>query len=621
MCGIALIAGSDARSCEEAISRMVARLTHRGPDEHGQQVTSDCLLGHTRLQVIDPQGGKQPMWDDTGRYCVTFNGEIYNFRTLRSELEKQGARFRTTSDTEVLLLAYRQWGQSCLSKLNGQFSFAVWDQQDRSVFAARDRLGEKPLFYAVSSEGRLIVASEIKAILASGLLTAQLDPDSVDAYLNLIYVPPNRTIYRNIHSLAPGHKLTWHDENVRCQRYWEPRLSVRSIDEVEAVEETRRLVEQAVQRQMVADTTVGAFLSGGLDSSTIVALMAKQTSRPVKTFAVGFGDLINELPYARDVAEHCKTDHSELQMEIHVGEMLDRMADIYDEPFGDSSNIPTYLISEFARRHCKVVLSGDGGDELFGGYSWYRPLLQQNQCDASLGKMLFYQVLSRFPIGTHRRVWSNRYKAIRTVRQTPDTWNRHLNQLSIRDTQGIAVSDAAPDEQSGNQRWLRDYRPCDDVEGIDRAVDFDLRCYLPGDIFVKVDRAAMAHGLETRSPFMDVDLVEFVLSLPSALRFRRDGDLKGLMRQSCGDLWPHSIRAREKQGFGAPIEAWLRRSDTQAILSRVFQRDSELLSLIPAAAQLRSHSHRRPQMLWNLLCLGLWLERRSVRVAPSQRAA
>jgi len=618
MCGIALIAGNGARGNENAIKSMVASLTHRGPDENGHEATDGCLIGHTRLQVIDPHGGQQPMWDDTLRYCITFNGEIYNYRSLRSELEKLGVRFHSDSDTEVLLLAFRQWGEQCLSKLNGQFSFAVWDRQDRSVFAARDRLGEKPLFFAVANGNQLVLASEIRAILASQLITPQLDPDSVDAYLNLIYVPPNRTIYKNIRSLSPGHQITWRDEQLSCERYWEPKLSTISIDKQEAITETRRLVDQAVNRQMVADTTVGAFLSGGYDSSTIVGLMAKHASGPVKTFAVGFGDLINELPFARDVARQCNTDHAEIQMDIPVGEMMDRMASVYDEPFGDSSNIPTYLISEFAKRHCKVVLSGDGGDELFGGYSWYRPLLRQNASSANLSEKLFYQVVSRFPVGSRRREWSERYKAIRARRQTPDTWNRHINQLLMTDAQGLGISSVGKERRSD---WLDCYRPDDQILGIDRAVDFDLRCYLPGDIFAKVDRAAMAHGLETRSPFMDVELVEFVLSLPASMRFQTDDGLKTLLRDSCGDLWPESIKNRKKQGFGAPIQAWLQRPDMQPLLDRVFQRDSPLLELIPNASAVRARSHRSPQTIWNLLCLGLWLERWSVSLSPSLRAA
>jgi len=364
MCGIVAICSNGSNVPPETVSGMTANLAHRGPDADGVVHTASCHLGHRRLQVIDPAGGQQPMWDDSHRYCITFNGEIYNFRELRRELQSRGVYFHTHSDTEVLLLGYREYGAAVVEKLNGQFAFAIWDEEQGSLFAARDRLGEKPLFWTQGTAGELIVGSEIKAIVKSGLVRPVLDPASVDAYLALIYVPPDRTIYQNIHALPPGHALEWRTGAVHQWSYWEPRLSNEPIDEREAIGEVRRFMEQAVERQMVADTPVGAFLSGGLDSATIVGLMAGQASTPVKTFSVGFGDLINELPYALAVAEQYRTEHHEMQMNIPVGEILLQMAQVYDEPFGDSSNIPTFLISKFASEHVKVVLSGDGGDEL-----------------------------------------------------------------------------------------------------------------------------------------------------------------------------------------------------------------------------------------------------------------
>jgi asparagine synthase (glutamine-hydrolysing) len=567
--------------------------------------------------VIDLATGDQPMWDDGGRYVIVFNGEIYNYRELRRELAARGVRFRTQSDTEVLLLAYREYGEQVAEHLNGQYAFAIWDRQTRRLFAARDRLGEKPLFYAHDPAGRLLLASEIRGVLAAETVDPALDPDAVDLYLTLIYVPPDRTVYRHVRPLPPGHALVWQHGRLRQWAYWSPRRSVCPVDPVEAVRHTRELIERAVRRQMVADVPVGAFLSGGMDSTTIVTFMTRAATAPVLTFAAGFGDLIDELPYAREVAAACATDHREMQMALPVGELLERMADVYDEPFGDSSNIPTYLISELAHRHVKVVLSGDGGDELFGGYDWYRPLLEHDRTPTDAMRLLLWRSTAQtmnllaglgLPLRSQHQRSRQRARSIRDKRRHPDVWRRHVAALAVQSRQGRAAlwRNAAPDP---GDVLLRAYEPDGAIQGIDRAVDFDLRCYLPGDILVKVDRAAMAHGLETRCPFLDVELVEFVLSLPAETRFK-DGTLKHLLRASCADLWPPSIRDRGKQGFGAPIGAWLRRPDVRGLMNRVCTPGSPLTELLPGLPAQRSRVERHAQAAWNLLCLGLWLEKR-----------
>jgi asparagine synthase (glutamine-hydrolysing) len=567
------------------------------------------------------------MTDPAARFTVVFNGEIYNHREIRRDLERDGVAFRTRCDTEVILLGYARWGGRIVSRLNGQFAFAVWDARERTLFAARDRFGEKPLYWARTPAGHLLLASEIKSILAAGLVRPRLDLTSVDAYLGLFYVPPDRCIYENVHPLPPAHAATFRTgADPVPQRYWTPRYSTHdSIDEADAVSQTRTLLEKAVQRQTVADVPVGAFLSGGLDSSSIVGLMSSQSSQPPKTFSVGFADLIDELPFARDVASAYQTDHHELQMNIDVASMLDQMTAVYDEPFGDSSNIPTFLVSEYARRTVKVVLSGDGGDEIFGGYDWYRPLL-----DTAQGA---------------------------TAAQI---WQRHLTESTS------VLCDRAP--LWGPRRpppagfALRgSHRPPEGATGMDGATAFDISCYLPGDILTKVDRAAMAHGLETRCPFLDPDLAEFVLGLPWQTRFPRGEDgraslpasrvhaavgvsqssgatpslpasehgsagaspsreappsrapLKPLLREACADLWPPSVRSRGKQGFGAPVRHWLQQPTVQAMWERVTRSNSPLVHLLPGLPSVVPDL--RPQRKWMLLCLGLWLERNSACLA------
>ena len=627
MCGVAAIISTRTPLATAAVKRMIAALEHRGPDNSGTACLAPCHLGHTRLSVIDPTGGSQPMSDPSGRYHVSFNGEIYNFRDLRRELESVGVSFSTRSDTETLLLGYRQWGDAVVQRLNGQFAFVIWDSVEQRLFAARDRLGEKPLYFAEAAQGEMLLASEIKAILATGLIQPILDSRSVDAYLELNYVPPCVTIYENIHTLEPGHTLTWQAGRITRQRYWSPQLSTVDIGVEEATREVRRRLEAAVERQMVADTTVGAFLSGGLDSSTIVALMTRHTRSRVRTFAAGFGDLINELPFARVVANEYGTNHSEKHIQINIAAQLQRMAEVYDEPFGDSSNIPTYMLSEFARRDVKVVLSGDGGDELFGGYAWYQPLLHHDSLPNSLTAYWQNKLEAKtcgllsavgLPLKARRERARSNYKWIGAKRAFPDLWDRHVATLG-------SLAPSARSEWTGNRTNARElvarnYSPNEKLRGIDRAVDFDLRCYLPGDILAKVDRATMAHGLETRSPFLDVELVEFVLSLPASVRFEH-GRPKSLLRRACEDLWPAPIRQRGKQGFGAPLGNWLQQPAVQELRQRVFGSGSPLVELLPAARSLSPTTKRHSQIVWNLLCLGLWLEKHSVGLKRLSLAA
>jgi len=618
MCGIAAIASTRTDAPVGAIERMTERLGHRGPDARGCVKLPGCHLGHTRLSVIDLAGGGQPMTEEAERYWIVFNGEIYNYRELRRELEGRGWWFCTQSDTEVLLRAYQEYGEAALAHLKGQFAFVIWDQIERRLFAARDRLGEKPLYWAYSNEGHFLLASEIKALLASGLVKPRIDRISVDAYLALSYVPPDRTIYENVHTLRPGHALSWHNGHWRGWSYWEPAFSQQQIsDPLESIERLRFLIVQAVKRQMVADVPVGAFLSGGLDSSTIVALMTRHTDQPVMTFSVGFGDLINELPYARAVAQTYHTSHHEIQLvEIPVAEMLERMAEVYDEPFADSSNIPTYLLAEFAHCYVKVVLTGDGGDELFGGYESYSWLLASEAARNDQGTIwltrlaaLAWRVISKagLPFRRQRDAAIRAYSASLGKRQYRDLWERHLSFVTrLKADRSALWNGQAPKETEAAIREM--YAPSPSVQAMDRATDFDVRCYLPGDILVKVDRAAMAHGLETRAPFLDADLVEFVWGLPWRLRFR-DANLKYLLREAYADLWPEAVRDRSKQGFGAPVWTWIQRSDVQTLMKRVCAPNSPLTAVLPGARSILSGLD--PQLSWTILCLGLWLEKQS----------
>lgn len=639
MCGIAAILAADSSPDPALIGRMTAALIHRGPDDQQTLRLPGCDLGHTRLSILDPAGGAQPMAHPSGRWTIVFNGEIYNHGELRDQLTRLGVMFRTRSDTEVLLHAFVEHGPACLNRLNGQFAFAVWDRDRQELFAARDRFGEKPLYWARTPEGHVVLASEIKAIEASGLITPRIDTTSVELYLGLYYVPPDRTIYRNVQTLSPGHAIVWRRgessvcDDVRAFRWWSPKLSHLKVDRQEAVAEIRRRLAAAVGRQMVADVPVGAFLSGGLDSSTLVALMAggaelgapyaaerTKRSSSVRTFAAGFGELIDELPFARDVANHYGTDHCESHVErIDVAAELEAMAGIYDEPFGDSSNIPTTLISRQARAGVKVVLSGDGGDELFGGYAWYEPAIaragMQRLPSGHSGEAAAAPTLSRGDCRTGQLLID------RPSEPRSDAWLEHVVRTGpILDDRQTLWGDR---RQPAAVEALRQRFGQRSLRGMDVATAFDASCYLGGDILVKVDRAAMSCGLETRAPFLDASLSEFVLGLPWQMRFGVDQaaetsiipPLKGLLREAFGRLWPASIRERSKQGFGAPVRHWLLRPEVQNMWRRVTRHDSALAALLPGVAEPHITVDLRPQRRWSLLCLGVWLERRSACLA------
>ena len=607
MCGISAIVSGGGAPPHGAIERMIGAIAHRGPDATAARALGGgCTLGHVRLSIIDLTTGAQPMADEGERYWISFNGEIYNFSVLRDELAARGRTFRTHSDTEVLIAGYDEWGPALLDRLRGMFAFAIWDSERRTLFAARDLFGEKPLYYARRGDGTLALASELKAIVAAGVIDPTIDPEAVDAFLTLGYIPPDQTIYREIETLPPAHYLLWKEGEVKVARYWQPRLEPVPMTLGDAAERLRELIAQAVRRQMVADVTVGAFLSGGLDSTTIVAHMQRHSSSPVMTFSVGFGSAINELPYARAVARMYGTDHHEIDLgEPDVPSLIERMTAVYDEPFADTSHIPTYLISRYARQFVKVVLSGDGGDELFGGYWWYPPLAGSERVSFPL---LQWLVLRSWLTATRsrNRALSVRSAAAGLAARWDDVWLRDLRMQTVfreRERSRLwARNGSGPAFEPG-----RYYRPPDAVTGLNRAFYFDLLAYLPGDILVKVDRAAMAHGLETRAPFLDRDLAEFALSLPANLKVR-DGETKVVLKEACSRDWPPELRNRAKQGFGSPIGQWLAMPGMQPLLERVFAAGSPLRQLLPG---VRGDQRRgRDYKTWVLLTLGLWLEQK-----------
>ncbi len=600
MCGIAGIVAPRVERHQAALERMTRTLAHRGPDGSGLHLFADCGLGHRRLSIVDLSTGAQPMLSGRGD-GITFNGEIYGYQALRSSLSDYP--FRTSSDTEVILALHERHGGDFVSRLPGMFAFGLWDDRRRELLCARDRFGEKPFYYAFGPDGELLFASEIKALLASGLVRPILSRDAVAHYLKYLYVHPDQTIYRNVSTLPPGHLLRFRDGKLSVERYWSLPEGVEGVGPEEAVERFRSLFDQAVSRQLVADVPVGAFLSGGLDSSSVVAAAARHATG-LKTFSFDFEDSKSELPFAREVAKRYGTRHTELaDRDTDIGRLLVTMQAVYDEPFADSSNIPTYLLAKLAREHVKVVLTGDGGDELLAGYSyWYQPLLaMQRASGAKAGRRLWLELVLRVARRLGPRINPQllyRHQGAEYARLFHSLGEAHARQqeyLSDADLRGLGLE--PPRLPIRNNA----------TGTVDDALRIDLAGYMPGDILVKIDRASMAHGLELRAPFLDVDFASFCISLPYRLKIE-DGRDKLILRRAYSDDLPSSVKRRRKQGFGAPVAQWLARPSVTALREERLGNPGHalysLLTLKPSDRLVQGNHYQA----WTLLVLALWLD-------------
>jgi asparagine synthase (glutamine-hydrolysing) len=586
---------------------MVEILGHRGPDSSGLWYDNGVALGHTRLAIIDlSDGGRQPMTTDDGRYTVAFNGEIYNFRELRRELEASGARFRSTSDTEVLLLGYRQWGRELLTRLRGMFAFAVWDSHLRHLFLARDRIGIKPLFYAPLENG-LVFASEIKALLLHAAVDRALNTSAVHSYLTLGFIPGPETIFKGVQSVMPGCYLEWSNGKFRTERYWAPDFTGTPLSgrEMDLVEELDVRLNDAVKAHLVADVPVGVFLSGGVDSSLVAAIAQRHTGEPLRTLTIGFAGGDDERHFARTVAAHIQSNHQERLVTPELVDELPRLLWFLEQPLYDNSKLPTYLVSQFARENVKVVLSGDGGDEPFLGYDWTRFAIalpdlhldwspsgwewayQSGLC--GLTKRLLYDLTH----GGH-----SRYLRRMTVPQSLVHWlyTEEFSELVGACEHGF-LNDTLRDAP------VRDSR--------DRFSYADMRVYLPEDILFKVDRMSMANSLEVRVPLLDHHLLEWLLRLPFSMRYRR-GHGKYLLRKVAARYLPLPILKPRKQGFTVPIGRWLH-NDLGELVARVFSSQSfrarGILRPQAALALLAMHRSKRFDLghrIWSLFILELW---------------
>ncbi len=610
MCGIAGLISRDGRPVDrDRLVGMVEAISHRGPDGEGIWTEGAVGFGHRRLAIVDlSDGGKQPRLSADGRFSITFNGEIYNYQDLKKELEASGSNFRSTSDTEVLLELFAREGEGMLEKLRGMFAFAIWDKQKNELFFARDRIGKKPFFWMNDAAG-FAFASEVPALTKPG--PVEIDQEALRLFIGLQYVPAPRTGFRGISSLPPAHCGTWKNGTVSIRRYdsFESSPAFTGSFE-EAAHETRRLLDEAVRYRMIADVEVGCFLSGGMDSAAVAALMAKHSASQIKTFTMGFPNwAADERAEAETFAKRIGAKHFSFEAKPSDGvALVDDLIDLYGVPYADSSSLPTYLLARETRYHVKAVMNGDGGDEAFGGYNRYRYFL----------RALSLRGLGRLPLLEKASFGSPKVKRmLRTIQALSAGDAAGYAEMftgsyfSERDSPALLQANfaSATKDSTAEQFIIQNIH----TSGVDAALEFDRGSYLPDDLCVKMDRATMAHGLEARSPFLDQDLMRFATRLPSDFHFR-GGKQKAVLQAAIADLVPSEVLSRPKRGFQVPLAAWFRDDLRSAFVERCLSSDAKLLDICRKEEVDRylrendrgvDHGNR----LWMLLSLATWLEK------------
>jgi asparagine synthase (glutamine-hydrolysing) len=628
MCGICgyVNAWGAGPASAELLARMCREIVHRGPDDEGLHVEGPAALGNRRLSIIDVEGGHQPLSNEDGSLWIAYNGEAYNFAEIRDDLMARGHAFRTRSDTETMVHAFEEWGATFLDRFRGMFAFALWDAKSRTLRLVRDRVGVKPLYYALLADGTIVFGSELKTILVHPAVKREIEPRALDLFLTLEYVPAPYSMFRGIHKLAAGCVLTWEDGKISIRRYWDieppgegaaekPRPLASLQDELYA------LLKDSVRLRLVSDVPLGAFLSGGIDSSTIVGLMRELGASPLRTYSIGFKDAsYNELGHARRIAERFGTEHEELVLEPQALELTEKLVRHLDEPLGDFSIFPTYLVSVLARKHVKVVLSGDGGDEIFGGYEHYQAQKIARLPGIAAGAKLAGLATARLRPGEKKKGAWNKLRRF-TQAFDHDPAMRHLRWMMFlsRADRDALYSDGLKSELGGLPT-LADAAPFAEI--VRRMADFDrttgelyldLKTYLVDDIMVKVDRMSMATSLEAREPLLDHKLIEFAFRLPGRLKLH-GLTTKWIFKKTVERLLPKENIYRRKEGFSIPIKHWLRvelRDMMEAYLGEKRISDAGLFNPAPVRAMVDAHVKGRENyshQLWALLIFEIWRE-------------
>ncbi len=627
MCGIAGIVDTSGTPQRSLIEKMSGMMTHRGPDGEGFYIDGQVALAHRRLSIIDLEGGKQPMSNEDGTVWITFNGEIYNFIELRNELIERGHKFQTKSDTETIIHAYEEFGVRCLERLRGMFAFGIWDGRKKVCFVARDRLGKKPLYYYYDDK-KFIFASEIKAILQDKAVRREVEPEALVDYFAYHYVPFPETIFKGIFKLPPGHFLTIdagplnsHGRqgklNLETNQYWDVRFEPDySLSEDEWSQAVREKLQEAVRIRLISDVPLGAFLSGGLDSSAIVALMSMVQDSPVKTFSIGFREEdFSEIKYARAIAERFGTEHHEMIVEPDAIEVLPKLAWEFDEPFADSSAIPTYYVSKMAREHVTVILSGDGGDETFAGYRrymWANDMHRYDWMPNPLKKIIFGLPASLLPDGIKGK------GMLRHLSKGPFERYAGLNTFSepayLRKLLTSDVLAEAEKKQNGKPQHAflkKYYDACTGSDYLSRIQYVDTKTYLAEDILTKVDRTSMFCSLETRAPILDHEVVELAAKIPSAMQIE-NGVSKAILKRAMRGILPDEIVSRKKMGFGVPLIHWFRKDLTSYASDILLSKEARERGLFhPEYIRTLLDNHRKrgrdlSARIWALLFFEQW---------------
>ena len=592
MCGIAGIITPNARNYTEEIQKMTRAIAHRGPDAEHHEFSENAALGHRRLSIVDlSETGKQPMFSNTRKECIVFNGEIYGYQNIKKDFANYP--YRGSSDTEIILAMYQKKGKGLLRELPGMFAFAIWDEEKQQLFCVRDRFGEKPFYYAFGKNGEFIFASEIKAILASGLIAPKINDEALYHFLQYGYVSTYQSIYSNIFTLPPAHFLTYSNGNISVERYYEIPKNELGISLSDAKEEFTSLLKNAVQKQLVADVEVGSFLSGGLDSSTIVAMVNEFKDKQT-TISFGYFGEDSELKFADEIAMKYKTNHIEIyENHGNISTELLKVSPFFDEPFADMSYVPQFKICEAAARHLKVVLAGDVGDELFGGYSFYRV---ENQLKNHFS---YNNILYKFGLKQFGKFRETSYLTKENI--------KHKNILDFHQNSVRNFFSAKEIAELGiNAKYHQQYSFKANKDSLNDIMRTDLEKYVPGNMLVKSDRMAMANSLEVRTPFLDKDFAEFCIQLPENLKLNSQND-KIILREAMGNYWTETIRNRHKQGFGSSVEKWFEEKSLMELSDDLLKnRSSKVFDFINfSTAQKYLNKDKKH---WNLLQLALWAD-------------
>jgi asparagine synthase (glutamine-hydrolysing) len=627
MCGICGIAArtDGPPVAPELLAAMCRTIVHRGPDDEGIHIEPGIGLGTRRLSIIDLAGGHQPLANEDGTIWASYNGEIYNFPDLKKELEGWGHWFQTRSDTETLVHGYEQWGDAFVERLRGMFAAAIWDRRRRRLVIIRDRLGIKPLYYTLLDDGTLVYGSELKAVIVHPGVKREIEPKALDLFLTLEYVPAPWSIFKGVFKLPAGHRLVYSNGTVRVESYWdleggkENARRVRKKDLPGVMDELYALLKESVKLRLLSDVPLGAFLSGGIDSATIVGLMRELGASPLKTFSIGFADKsYNELGHARRIARLFETEHEEFIIEPKALDLADTLVRHLDEPFGDFSIFPTYLVSKMARAHVTVILSGDGGDEVFGGYETYQAQkLSRLPLARTFGKTAGRLIRPLPPSAAKKGTWNKLRRFVQAFDHPAAL--RHLRWmmfLTSRDKSGLYSGELVRSLGGipgigGLEPFASVFGRLGDFDPMNGELYLDLKTYLADDILVKVDRMSMAPSLEARVPLLDHKLVEFVFSLPGDLKVR-GLETKWLFKKTMERLLPAETIYRKKEGFSIPIKHWLRedlRDMVRTYLDEKRLGEEGLFNPPPVQAMIKAHMDGRENyshQLWSLLVFEIW---------------